>query len=175
MKKLEQDTKPNKAQEKFGRECHQTLKLQVRVFCNSRPTLFPGGVSDKEPACQCRRCKRHGFDPWAGKIPWRKAWQHTPVFLIGESHGQRSLAGYSPSDHTELDMTQATQHVFYLENIQSYTTAFQHFWHYNRFWYFSLPCSSKYSLSKISSLIHELLRSMLISKGLEIFQLPFCY
>ena len=137
MKKLEQDTKPNKAQEKFGRECHQTLKLQVCVFCNSRPTLFPGGVSDKEPACQCRRCKRHGFDPWAGKIPWRKAWQHTPVFLIGESHGQRSLAGYSPSDHTELDMTQATQHVFYLENIQSYTTAFQHFWHYNRFWYFS--------------------------------------
>ena len=34
---------------------------------------------------------RHGFDPWVGKIPWRRAWQSTPVFLAGESHGQRSL------------------------------------------------------------------------------------
>ena len=42
-----------------------------------------------------RRCKRCGFDPWVRKIPWRK-WQPTPVFLSGESHGQRSLEGYSP-------------------------------------------------------------------------------
>ena len=40
--------------------------------------------------------KRHGFDPWVGKIPWRRAWQPTPVVLPGESHGQRSLAGYNP-------------------------------------------------------------------------------
>ena len=39
---------------------------------------------------------RPGFDPWDGKIPWRRAWQPTPVFLPGESHGQRSLVGYSP-------------------------------------------------------------------------------
>ena len=39
---------------------------------------------------------RHGFDPWVGKVPWRRAWQPTPVFWTGESHGQRSLAGYSP-------------------------------------------------------------------------------
>ena len=57
---------------------------------------FPGGTSDKEPACKCRRCKRNGFDPWVGKIPWRRAWQPTPVFLPGESHGQRSLVGYNP-------------------------------------------------------------------------------
>jgi len=38
---------------------------------------------------------RGRFDPWVGKIPWRRAWQPTPVFLPGESHGQRSLAGYS--------------------------------------------------------------------------------
>ena len=50
----------------------------------------------KETACQCRRHKRLGFDPWVGKIPWRRKWQPTPVFLHGESHGQRSLAGYSP-------------------------------------------------------------------------------
>ena len=59
---------------------------------------FPGGASGKEPACQrqCKRRKRHGFDPWVGKIPWKMAWQPTPVFLPGESHGQRSLTGYSP-------------------------------------------------------------------------------
>ena len=56
----------------------------------------PGGTSGKEPACQCRRHKRCGFDPWVGKIPWRRTWQPTPVFLPGESHGQRSLVGYGP-------------------------------------------------------------------------------
>ena len=45
----------------------------------------------KKPACQCRRHKRQGFDPWVGKIPWRKAWQPPPVVLPRESHGQRSL------------------------------------------------------------------------------------
>ena len=49
---------------------------------------FPGSASVKEPACQCRR---RGFDPWGGKILWRRAWQPTSVFLPGESHGQRSL------------------------------------------------------------------------------------
>ena len=39
---------------------------------------------------------RHGFSPWIGKIPWRRAQQPTPVFLPGESHGQKSLVGYSP-------------------------------------------------------------------------------
>ena len=44
----------------------------------------------KEPACQCRRHKKYGFDPWVRKIPWRRAWQPTPAFLPGESHGQRT-------------------------------------------------------------------------------------
>ena len=48
---------------------------------------FPGGANGKEPTCQCRRYKRLRFDPWVGKIPWRRAWQPTPVFLPGESHG----------------------------------------------------------------------------------------
>ena len=43
------------------------------------------GASGKEPVCQCRRHKRHGFDPWVRKIPWRWAWQATPVFLPGKS------------------------------------------------------------------------------------------
>ena len=58
---------------------------------------------------------RSGFDPWVGKITWRRPWQPTPVFLPGESHGQRSLAGYSPrgckeSDTTEQLSTQLTCH-----------------------------------------------------------------
>ena len=57
---------------------------------------FQGGTGGKESSCQCRRCKRWGFGPWVRKIFWRKAWQPTPVFLPRESHGQRSLAGYSP-------------------------------------------------------------------------------
>ena len=54
---------------------------------------------------------RPGFSPWVGKIPWRKAWQPTPVFLPGESHGQRSLTGYSPWGHKESDTAEATEHV----------------------------------------------------------------
>ena len=51
---------------------------------------------------------RHGFSPWVGKFPWRRAWQPTPVFLPGKSHGQRSLVSYSPSGRKEMDMTEAT-------------------------------------------------------------------
>ena len=47
-------------------------------------------------------------DPWVGKIPWRRAWQPTLVFLPGESHGQRSLVGYSPWGCKESDMTEVT-------------------------------------------------------------------
>ena len=57
---------------------------------------LPVGASGKESTCQCRSHKRQWSDPWVGKIPWRRAWQPTPVLLPGESHGQRSLAGYSP-------------------------------------------------------------------------------
>ena len=57
---------------------------------------MPGQVAlvVKSLTCQCRRYKRCGFNPWIEKIPWRRAWQPTPVFLPGESHGQRSLVGY---------------------------------------------------------------------------------
>ena len=71
---------------------------------------FPGGTSGKEPACWCRRHKRLGFNPWVGKISWRRKWQPIPGFLPGESHGQRSLVGHSPQGHKELDTTEATWH-----------------------------------------------------------------
>ena len=57
-------------------------------------------LSGKESACPC---KRHGFDPWVGKIPWRRKWQPTPVFLPRKSHGQRSLEDYnSPWGHKRV-------------------------------------------------------------------------
>ena len=56
-------------------------------------TRWHGG---KESACQCRRCWRCEFDPWVEKIPWRRKWQPTPVFLPGKSHGEMRLTGYSP-------------------------------------------------------------------------------
>ena len=69
---------------------------------------FPDGSSGKEPACEYMNCRRCRFDPWVRKIPWRRAWQPTLVFLPGESHGQRSLAGYSPWGRAELDTTGVT-------------------------------------------------------------------
>ena len=57
---------------------------------------FPMWCSGKESTCQCKRCKRHGFDPWVGRIPCRRKWQPALVFLPGKFYGQRSLARYSP-------------------------------------------------------------------------------
>ena len=95
--------------------------LWVRIDCNRRRRNgetrldvfmikqgFPGGASGKEPACHCRTYKRHRFDPWVGKMPWRRAWQLTPVFLPEESYGQRRLAGYSSWGRKKLNMTEVT-------------------------------------------------------------------
>ena len=59
-------------------------------------------LSGKESACQCRRHRRRGFNPWVGKIPWRKAW----LFLPGKANGQRRLVGYSLWDHKESGTTE---------------------------------------------------------------------
>ena len=80
---------------------HEVAKSRIQLsnwteLYWSMSESFPGVASGKEPACQCRRLKRHRFNPWAWKIPWNRAQQHTPVFLPGECHGQRSLAVYSP-------------------------------------------------------------------------------
>ena len=74
-----------------GRSIHNSL-----FICGLNYILgCPWWLSGKEPTCQCRKSR---FDSWVGKIPWRGKWQPTPVFLPGESHGQRSLVGYSPWD-----------------------------------------------------------------------------
>ena len=76
-------------------------KKKKYIYLNPSSDLegFPGGLDGKE-------CRRPGFNPWVGKIPWRREWQATPAFLPRESHGQRSLAGYSPWGLTESDTTE---------------------------------------------------------------------
>ena len=70
---------------------------------------FPGVSTVKESTCQCRRYR---FNSWAGKMPWRRKWQPTPVFLPGQSHGQRSLVGYSPWGRKDSDTSvQLSTHV----------------------------------------------------------------
>ena len=70
-------------------------------------TGLPRWLSSKESA---RRCRRHTFDPWVGKIPCRRKWQPTPVFLLRKSHGQRSLAGYSTRGSQRVEHDLATEH-----------------------------------------------------------------
>ena len=68
-----------------------------------QPNPFNTYISPgKEPACQCRRQKRHRFNLWFVKIPWRRAWQPTPVFLPEEYHGQRSLSPVQFSSVAQL-------------------------------------------------------------------------
>ena len=66
---------------------------------------LPRWFSGKEFTCQCRRLRRHGFDPEIRKIPWSRKWQPSPVFLPEKSHEQRSLAGYSLWGRKESDTT----------------------------------------------------------------------
>ena len=70
---------------------------------SSRKQDFPGGSDGQRICLQCRTA---GFNPWVGKIPWERKWQPTPVFLPGESHGQRGLEGYSLWICKELDTTE---------------------------------------------------------------------
>ena len=75
------------------------------VSCIRRWVLYhwsPGGSVRRV----CLQCRRPGFNPWIGKIPWRRKWLSSPVFLPGEFHGQRSLVGCSPWGHKESDVTE---------------------------------------------------------------------
>ena len=69
------------------------LALKLHSVISSRASQVAPVV--KNPPTKCRRYKRWGFDPWVRKIPWGQAWQPTPVFLTGKSHGQRSMASYT--------------------------------------------------------------------------------
>ena len=91
-----------------------TLQDQsLERLCHVRPLMWSLGAFQvalvvKKPPANASRLKRWGFYPWVEKIPWRRAQQPTLVFLPGESHGLRSLAGYSLRGHKESDMTEVT-------------------------------------------------------------------
>ena len=70
-----------------------TTHYNTKVLPEAKDVGFPDGASGKELPSQCRRLERLGFNRWVGKIPWRMAWQPTPVFLPGESHGQEEAGG----------------------------------------------------------------------------------
>ena len=88
--------------EKRGMEAagRQSFFMPARVVLG-----FPGGTHGEEPACQCRRRQRPGFHPWVGKIPWRRAWQPTPVPLPGEcprTEGPGGLQSMGSQSRTEV-------------------------------------------------------------------------
>ena len=85
-------------------------KCHVYLMCLG----LPSGASGKESACQCRRCKRHGFSLEVGKIPRKRKRKllSTPVLFSVESHGQRSLVGYSPWGLQNRTECLSTSHVF---------------------------------------------------------------
>ena len=88
-----------------GRALEELSLPAILVPCPQLPALFPAGSrgSDGRVHLQCRR---RGFDPWVGKISWRRKWYPSPVFLPGESHGQRSLVGCSTWGCKESDTTE---------------------------------------------------------------------
>ena len=93
--------------------CNKSVVLYAHAFvCTMiwQPLTYHW-LSGKESSCQCRR---HKFDPWVRKIPWRTKWQLTPVFSPGKSHGQRILVGYSPWGHKRVRHDLATKQQQYI-------------------------------------------------------------
>ena len=80
------------------------------------------------PVAQCSRIcpqdRRHRFDPWVGRTPWRKKWQPAPGFLPGKSHGQSSLVGYSPWGFEDLDPTEQTHTHTYIHSLSIYLSTY---------------------------------------------------
>ena len=115
---------------KFSRRCPKKLQVQLGqrkewiirhtsrfsldfLNCTTIALCFPGGSVSKEFICNAGKhlqCWRPGFDPGIRKIPWRRKWQSTPLFLPGKSHGQRSPVSYSLWGRKELDITEQLSH-----------------------------------------------------------------
>ena len=88
------------------KQCEVESSFYYFMCVNAYIWVFPDGLVII--CLQSRRYRKQGFDYWVRKIPWRRAWQPTPVFLPGESHGQRNPASYNPQGYTESDTTEAT-------------------------------------------------------------------
>ena len=86
------------------------ISIYYKIYFN-----FPGDSGGKESACN--NARDLGLIPGSGKIPWKKKWQPSPVFLLGEFRGQRSLAGYSPWSGKELDTTEQLTFYFIFKTL----------------------------------------------------------
>ena len=114
-------------------------------------------LSDKESTHQCRRLRRRGFDLWVRKIPWRRKWHPTLVFLPGESHGQRSLVGYSPWSRKQSVITEhaCTDEMFSL-GLSRYKKEQSNFWmkgiYYMAVFTLAVRCINKdtFNISKLN-------------------------
>ena len=88
------------------------FESQTRFWLGSSPgtwaqvTVWGKWFQNDTFHCTFLQWGRPGFDPWVRKVPWRRAWQPTPVFLPGDFRGQRNLVGYSPCSLNRLDMTE---------------------------------------------------------------------
>ena len=91
---------------------------------------LPRQFSGKESTCQCRNCRREGFNPWVGKNPWRRKRLSAPGFLPRESHGQRSLVGYRTWGHKELLTTKQLTLFSFIESTMI-TLLLQAFWSFD--------------------------------------------
>ena len=88
-----------------------------------------GWHSGKESTCKYKKHRRCGLNPWIRKIPWRRKWQPTPVFLPGKSHGQRSLVGYSPWGCKESEMTESRNVAGWKFNFLNFLELWLCMWH----------------------------------------------
>ena len=85
------------------KDFHKSLFLKMKWGGEGNAHWLPWTLRWKR---NCLQCRRPGLNPWVRKIPWRRKWLPTPVFLPGEFYGQRSLVVYSPWGHKESDMTE---------------------------------------------------------------------
>ena len=106
----------NSTQQNLVRRMNEWTNLEMD---HKFPRLFPGDAAVKKPTCQCKRHKRHGFDPCVGKIPLKKRMttHSPPVLLLGKFHQQRSLVGCSPWGHKVSDTTEWLSYV--MQNIST--------------------------------------------------------
>ena len=107
----------HKKKKDWGQDSRRNSSL-LEYIAHTHLLGFPGGASGKESACNAGDVRDASSIPESGRFPWRRAWQSTPVLLPGKSHGQRSLAGYSPQGcsvrHSWSDLTYACTHLLVL-------------------------------------------------------------
>ena len=88
----------------MSKSADRQLSIVFKILQVSGVEGFLGGTNGKESVFQCKRCKRCRFNPWGQEDPLEEGLATHSVYLPGESHGQRSPAGYSPWGHTEMDL-----------------------------------------------------------------------